>query len=246
MVSLAAEGSALAWDWTAARRDKALTLAQTLEYAPAAWRRWVEDGPAAVPRIRRQLAVPTVLKPAQQLPEPGTKHDRVLDEVIAFHDDKKHEFEALALRVMRERLAGHGLHSQAWITRPGGDGGYDMVGRLDVGEGDRPVKLVVLGQAKCVHRTGASAEQLARLVARLQRGWFGVFVTTGYFSEPAQKELEHDKYPVMLVDGRQVAETVLQLANAETDGDVQALLESEFAKYEGLKSDLPPEQILIV
>ena len=131
-----------------------------------------------------------------------------MDEIIGFYDGRKGRFEALAARIMEERLRKLGLRSDVWLTRLSADRGYDMVVRLDVGEGERPVRLVVLGQAKCVRKTGASAEQLARLVARLQRGWFGVFVTTGYFSRSAQDELAEDRYPVMLVDGKQVAETV--------------------------------------
>lgn len=81
-------------------------------------------------------------------------------------------------------------------------------------------------------------------MARLRRGWFGVFVTTGYFSRAAQEELIQDEYPVMLIDGRQVAESVRQMAISETSSSVRALLQSIDESYEGLIRDLGAEQVL--
>jgi hypothetical protein len=49
---------------------------------------------------------------------------------------------------------------------------------------------------------------LSRLAAKLNRGWVGVFVTTGHFSLPAQRELQDDGYPILLIAGRQVGEVI--------------------------------------
>jgi hypothetical protein len=46
---------------------------------------------------------------------------------------------------------------------------------------------------------------IARLAARLRRGWVGVYVTTSYFSIPVQREVLSDRYPILFVDGARLA-----------------------------------------
>lgn len=41
------------WRWIDARRKPWLTIDQTLEYAPESWKRWIADGAASMPDIRR-------------------------------------------------------------------------------------------------------------------------------------------------------------------------------------------------
>ncbi|MFE3206093.1 restriction endonuclease [Embleya sp. NPDC059237] len=97
-------------------------------------------------------------------------------------------------------------YREDWSTRRSGDGGADFVGRLDAGRGLAGTSLVVLGQAKCVKPdTSISAEQIARVVARLRRGWIGIFVTTRYHSEAAQLEMVEDQYPIARVNGSDLA-----------------------------------------
>lgn len=77
-------------------------------------------------------------------------------------------------------------------------------------------KPVVLGQAKCVEPSMAiSGRDLARVAARLRRGWFGAFVTTGVFSEAVQSEVYSDQYPILLINGSQVARELRLIMNAE-------------------------------
>ena len=59
---------------------------------------------------------------------------------------------------------------------------------------------MVLGQAKCVAPgSQTSAKELARTVARLRRGWLGVFVTTGAITQKAQLEVFEDRYPLVMI-----------------------------------------------
>jgi hypothetical protein len=101
----------------------------------------------------------------------------------------------LAARVAAQVLSGSGaVYRDGWLTRAGGDGGVDFVGRLDVGSSANNTPLVVLGQAKCVvPRSTIDPDQVARVVARLRRGWIGVFVTTGVFSRQAPIEIVDDR-----------------------------------------------------
>ena len=42
---------------------------------------------------------------------------------------------------------------------------------------------------------------MSRLVARLNRREYGIFVTTSYFTQQAQREVLADGYPVHLISG---------------------------------------------
>ena len=244
LISLAEEGEWLPWDWISARRRKDLTAEEALVAAPAAWREWVDDGMDAIPKVRRRVALATTLSAADQLPTPGSADDQTLAKVLEFYATRKHRFEALAARIMQVRLENAGHYVQGWLTRSSGDGGFDMVARLDLGSGLHAVPVVVLGQAKCTDRGPASAMQLARLVARLRRGWIGAFVTTGFFTRGAQVELRSDEYPVLLIAGRQVAQTVSRLAVEEAEGSVDHLLRQVDAAYDAMVTDMEASRVL--
>src|SRR5262249_37072376 len=144
-----------------------------------------------------------------------SESDRVLlSEVATCFDQNPHAFEGLA-SLIAERVIGHGCQ-RAWVTRRSADGGVDFVCRLDVGSEFSRMAVVVLGQAKCLVPTSSvNGKDLARLVARLQRGWFGVFVTTGVFSASAQQELHEDRYPVLLINGTRLARELRTLLTTE-------------------------------
>jgi hypothetical protein len=101
----------------------------------------------------------------------------------------------------------------------------------------------VLGQAKC-ETAATGGLHLARTVARLRRGWLGVFVTTGYFSEAAQREVLDDQYPLVLIHGLRVAEEVLRLAFERHGSDVGVLLKEVDGTYPVRLQIRRPEEIL--
>jgi hypothetical protein len=141
---------------------------------------------------------------------------------------KKHHFEGLAYAIAGHILSGSGgKFVEGWVTQAAGDGGADFIARLDIGEGFGAVRQVVYGQAKCIAPTsGVDGKDVARTVARLKRGWFGVFVTTSYFTEPVMREVIEDEYPVLLISGITVAETVYLLMEQNGFGDVEAYLDA--------------------
>ena len=120
-------------------------------------------------------------------------------EVAKFYSTCPHAFEGLA-SLVAERVIGQNC-KRGWITKRAADGGVDFVCRVDLGSEFSRVPVVVLGQAKCISaiQGSVSGRDIARLVARLQRGWVGVFVTTGVFSR-ATRNLPHRSVPVILVN----------------------------------------------
>lgn len=247
VLDLADFGDRVDFRWLDDRRNLATSDADCLRHAPAAWRKWVEEGKAALPRIRRRVLSSRVLSKPDQLPAGGTRQAAALEQIYHRFDDNKHAFESLAAMVASRVLGGaDSPYREGWITKSGGDGGLDFVGRLDIGQGPSSTPVVVLGQAKCVLTTSSiSPDQVARLVARLKRGWIGVFVTTGTFSRQAQIEIVDDQYPVVLIHGKTLAEEVLNIAAESYDGDVDAFLDSAVDGHPALVAHRRPEEILL-
>ena len=178
-----------------------------------------------------------------QLSSSYSESDRtLLTELSKRFGQNPHAFEGLA-SLIAERVIGHGCR-RAWVTRRSADGGVDFVSRLDVGSEFSRMAVVVLGQAKCLAPTSSvNGKDLARLVARLQRGWFGVFVTTGVFSSSAQQELHEDQYPVVLINGTRVAREVRTLLTTE-GVTLPELLERERRWYDRNLRALNPRRAL--
>lgn len=240
------ENDEVDWRWIDDRRNPRLNASETLDKAPASWKTWVRRGRVALPSIRRRVMSSRVLSRRDQLPIMNSAEDDILLEVYSHFHGRKHAFEMLASQVAAKLLGAKGGYSEGWLTRSGGDGGVDFVGRLDIGPGIGSSPLVVLGQAKCIQPGSAaiSPDQIARLVARLRRGWMGVYVTTGAFSRQAQVEIVDDAYPVVLVPGRTVAETVRKIAYESYAGSVQDLLAEVTETYAEAITHRRPEEVL--
>ncbi|MAU84675.1 MAG: restriction endonuclease [Gordonia sp.] len=234
--------------WIDDRRNAGLSTSTALRYAPDTWKRWVREGALAIPRVRRRMLASTVRTAEEQQPVPGSEDAAVLERLYRFFDGRKHAFELLASRVAAEVLRESGAtYREGWLSRPSGDGGVDFVGRIDMGSINASTPVVVLGQAKCVApRTGISPEQVARVVARLRRGWIGVYVTTGSFSKQAQIEIIDDQYPVILIAGGLLAATVVRMAQANYGGDIEELLKSTVDDYGKAITHRRPEEVISI
>ncbi len=171
----------------------------------------------------------------------------MLKQVYEYYSGRKHKFEALA-EVIAERVIGadHGVYEKGWITSQGGDGGADFVASVRLGSEFSAAKIIVLGQAKCVAlHSPTLGNHIARTVARLKRGWIGAFVTTSYFSEAVQQEVIEDRYPIVLIHGKRLAEEVIKIVHEEDRyDDVCQFLDELSAGYEDRIQQRQPEEIL--
>ncbi len=245
LFELTAESEHFPWDWISARRDGTLSEEDVLKFAPASWKRWVKEGHDSVENIRRRVVKLKTTSRNDQRPLEGSREEATLNKIYKHFDSRKHQFEALASGVASRILScGGAIYREGWITAPSGDGGADFIGRLDIGSDFSKVKLVVLGQAKCESfTTPTSGKDIARTVARLRRGWIGVYVTTSYFSENAQTEVLEDKYPVLLVNGLRVAREVMTWSH-EAGLSVEELLSRVSLRYNERIRHREAEQIL--
>lgn len=233
------------WEWISMRRNPAFSLSETLKLAPSSWKTWIKEGQKSREKCRRRVSKLYVTKAEHQRPLPGSKEQKVLEQIYAFYDNRKSRFELLAAKVASRIMASNGgFYREGWITPSSGDGGTDFVARLDIGSAFSKTKLVVLGQAKCQDPSmPTSGTHIARTVARLRRGWVGVFVTTSYFSEPVQREVIEDEYPIMLIHGLRLAEEVNTLIYEQGYKDVNSLLNELDSEYDSYVLSRRPEEI---
>jgi len=172
-----------------------------------------------------------------------------LRKIYSFYNTpkRKKRFEAYASKIASIIIGrSSDNYIEGWITQGSGDGGADFIGRLDIGEGLSIVKLIVLGQAKCEKiNTPTGGNHIARTVARLKRGWIGVYVTTSYFSENVQEEIIEDEYPIMLINGLQIAQESNRIISELGYKDIDELLQKIDSTYESLIKQRRPEEILI-
>lgn len=248
LLSLTAEHELFDWSWINVRRDPASSSAQALAAAPESWRTWVDEGDVALPRVRRYVARRSIASALEQKPADGSQARRTLDAVYTFYKGQETRFEAVAAWVTSRLLASSGTYRPLGITRAGGDGGFDFIGRLSLGdETFGAVQVVVLGQAKC-ERLGAptNGHHVARTVARLRRGWIGAYVTTSYFSNAVQIEVKQDRYPLLLVNGRQLVTELDRELKTRGSDDLFALLEDIERDFGGKTELSDPDQALFL
>jgi hypothetical protein len=246
VLSLAKENEEFDWEWISARRN-GVALKESLQLAPEAWRRWVNEGQIAIERTRRKVSKLNVTPKNDQLPLAGSKEAKILDSIYRFYTaGKKHKFELLASRVVQGLVSRKGAtYREGWITQASGDGGIDFVGRIDLSSGFSAVKVVVLGQAKCeLPKSGTNGRDIARTVARLRRGWIGAYVTTSFFTDRSQIEIIEDQYPLLMVNGLELANETLRLMEESGFGQVVGFLEMLEQDYNKVVMSRRPEEIL--
>lgn len=248
LLDLATENDEFSWDWINSRRTGSVDNTETLKLAPESWRKWVERGPSSVSSLRRNVITRNVVSVKMQQPPAGSPELTTLQTIYDHFAGKKHRFEALAEFATEQILGAQGVaYKPGWITQGGSDGGFDFVGSIDL-DPSSPLacsRQVVLGQAKCEKLTAATnGVHIARLAARLRRGWIGVYVTTSYFSLPVQREVLTDRYPIVLIDGRRLASVVNRylLDEGITLAD---LLKTLSASYESRIGFGDPEAVLV-
>ncbi len=248
--SMANENEMFDWSWITARRDEDLSIEETLEHAPVFWKEWIKHGPSVVAKCKRRASKLILQNKTDQLPENKTREERALRDIYNFYSaprNRKERFEGLASLIASKVIDESGRnYTIGWVTPKKADRGIDFVGRLDVGTEFSRAKLVVLGQAKCISpKTRTTASDISRTVARLKRGWIGVFVTTSYYSQPAQIEVIEDKYPLIMINGKRLAKEVLKICYFRGHKTVKALLKEVDQGYDSMIMDRNPEEILL-
>ena len=245
VLDLAQENECFDWRWIADRRNPELKINNTLKHAPESWKKWLSKGATSISSIQRKVYKLLIVSPKMQM-ETNNRVNIILNQIYDYYTGKKHNFEYLAAYITEKTITNNGGSFRfGWITSKSGDGGVDYIGKIPVGKGFSSTEIIVLGQAKCIKiGDGISGHDLARTVARLKRGWIGAFVTTGIYSDKSQKEMHEDKYPILLINGIAVAETVINSMHQQGETNLVHFLNSIDTEYEGKVVNKRPEEIL--
>lgn len=244
--SIAREHETFDWAWINDRRNNTFNLSETLRYAPYAWTDWIRNGKSVEEKNRRRVSKLLTSSKQQQEPKKGSPEEKILKEVYEYYSNKKARFEGLASEITAKILQDSGArYQEGWITPASSDGGADFYGRLEIGQGFGKAKLIVLGQAKCEKLTTATGgNHIARTVARLKRGWLGVYVTTSFFSDAVQREIIEDEYPIMLVNGLKLAELLIKIMYDNGYSSLRKYLDIVDEQYEKLVQVRRPDELL--
>ena len=169
------------------------------------------DGPEAWQRYqlgfvdRLQIWAPSIRDKNGQIPPPDSADAKVLQQLAGMAPT---EFEAAVVSLFRELEE---VRHNITRTRPTADGGFDFFGTFAFPPPLR-YEIEFLGEAKKFHRDAAvSPRHVSRLVARLGRGQYGIFVTTSYFTRQAQEEVLADRYPTTLISGADMVRMMREL-----------------------------------
>jgi len=250
VLEMSDENEEFNWEWINLRRDKTKSIEYTLTKAPSSWKKWIKNGNSRIDIIRRNVSKLQVLSTSEQKPEKKSKEFITLQEIYNFYSSSpssKKRFENLASIVTEHLIKKSSKNYRSgWITKGSGDSGIDFIGRMDIGSGFGAAKIIVLGQAKCESlNTPTSGTHIARTVAKLRRGWLGIYVTTSYFSNNVQIEILEDKYPLLLINGKILAQEVNEIVHELRYKNVKEYLEDIDKEYEGAIKFRDPEEILL-
>jgi hypothetical protein len=160
------------------------------EHCPEAWKSYKKGHKKPIDiwasRIRAE---------SEQLPPPDSVDAKILLSLLTLDS---FAFEKVIVALFKE-LTDITHHISG--TRATGDGGFDFFGTFIF---PRPTRYEISfrGEVKRYARsTSVDPKSVSRLVARLSRKEYGIFVTTSYFTKQAQREVLSDEYPIHLISG---------------------------------------------
>jgi hypothetical protein len=184
------------------RRAMATQPEQLTGDGPLAWRQY-----QAGLTKRMQVWTQDIRPREAQLPSEGSPDASILEQLSELSPS---EFERAIVALFTKVEIVHRV-TQTQLHR---DGGFDFYGDFTL---PPPLEYEIdfRGEVKRYKRTiGVGVKDVSRLVARLGRGQYGLFVTTSYFSPRAQAEVIEDRYPTALLAGVDVVRLLKGLGAA--------------------------------
>lgn len=186
LVILDEENISMEWLNSRANADK---IADINKKSPKVWTDYIKG------RVRRVEVFKKEIK-SKQLQLPINKNElQILKSLCSL---TAVQFEAAIVEIFRELPL---VHHNITRTRLCKDGGFDFLGEFSL---PFPIgyKIKFLGEAKKYDLDNSvGPDKVSRLVARLGRGEYGIFVTTSYYTKQAQEEALKDAYPIKLYSG---------------------------------------------
>lgn len=177
--------------------------------APKAWQSFLNGRIDKINIYKREI-----LSREDQLPVEGSEDAKILNTLSLL---KPIEFESVLVELLKSlKHINHNITK----TRLVRDGGFDFYGEFNL-PFPFNYKIEFLGEAKKYASTNPIGPgMISRLVARLARGQYGLFVTISYYTKQAQEEVLEDGYPVRLYNGLDIINFLRELKLIE-DGKIK-------------------------
>ena len=152
----------------------------------------------------------------EQLPAANSSEAKTLREITSMGARRFEKFCSVILQeVANKTNVQHIIKETRYVK----DGGFDFYGRLIFPE-PLQYEIEFKGEAKKFgEKSGVQPKDVSRLVARLQRGEYGIFITTSYYTKSAQEEVFKDGYPVRLFSGGDIV-NLLKSIGKISDGNL--------------------------
>jgi Restriction endonuclease AspBHI N-terminal/Restriction endonuclease len=173
----------------------------SLDYAPASWRRFIEEGR---PGTRTLLAPRSSEIPNKEQQLPKNPDDvKLLAKIRSYYASDPFGFELCSTKIVQ--MMDNNFASFE-LTRPWRDGGRDAIGRYRVGSSHNPLLVDCALEAKCYSiKNSVGVREMSRLISRLRYRQFGVLVTTSYVNSQAYREIIEDGHPVLIINAADIA-----------------------------------------
>jgi len=191
------------------------TMSDRLQNAPEAWVDYVNGRKISIMRAWSGKVKST----KEQLPSKGSVEEFALEQLLGMDP---FDFERMTVQLIDD--VGSGIIQDLEKTRDRQDGGYDFSGTFVLPEPFQ-YEIPFKGEIKR-HRNSISPDHVSRLVARLGRGEYGIYITTSYFTKQAQSEVYEMRYPVSLVYANKLLAMFKQTSHWNDDGINQNWLNS--------------------
>lgn len=182
----------------------------SLEYAPEAWKSFVNGGRESIHALCSKKIVHVPTKAEQlQLTEEGRN---IINSIHAyFANNKWYGFEACAVDIVRKLDP---RFEDFVLTRPTADGGRDAIGHYVIRSElpyNVPLRIDCALEAKCYDlTTGVGVTEMARLISRIRAHEFGIMVTTSYVCTQAYKEVIDDGHPILILSATDIAHVLIR------------------------------------
>lgn len=203
LLDLADDDHRIERNWLADRRDHLIDGVESNRLAPSVWRTWLAgadvDDIRAVVGLERPSSIETAAF--------GSDHSSVLDVLEERYRTKPEAFTGLAAAIVEVLFRSAGLRYST--SRVHAEDGR-LSGRLRLGVSHLGPASDVAGVVDLRHRaTRLSPRTVASLLESLKPGVQGIVVTRQVI--PVRDE----RFTQIVVDGRRIAQTVLQLAHRD-------------------------------
>ena len=197
--------------WIGSRYNTLLTAEQTNQYAPQSWQDWINNG--NVEKVRRVINGNKIIRYSEQLPDLGSAEYKLLLKIVEYYTSstKICNFEVLAMEIIKKVIESNDVTCiTGWILDNFEVFKNDFVVRMDVGNDFLTgIQVPVVGHAQCIQPTQAiNNEDMKHLYDVAKPGWVTAYITTSFFSESVQNKALMSRCPVIMINGKKVAEIV--------------------------------------